>query len=192
VFNIGPGELIVVALVVLIAVGPEQLPGMIRKVGQTVAQLRSMTEGLRTEFMAGLEEIERAADVQTWADDPADDPEPKTRSQWAGDPEPAAAVVADREETPPDPATEFEADPATELEADPATELRSDPATELEADPATELRSELETEPEPEASSTLAERLDRGPRPSSNGTNGDGGADMGLPREEPPTAEERA
>ena len=172
-FNIGPGELIVVALVVLIAVGPEQLPGMIRKVGQTVAQLRSMTEGLRTEFMAGLEEIERAADVQTWAHDPADDPEPKTRPEPAGDPEPAVAVVADDgEETTPDPATGLEPG--------------------LEVDPATGLEPGLEVEPEPEPSSKRAERLDRGPRPSSNGANGDGGADPGLPREEPPTAEERA
>lgn len=66
-FNIGPAELLVIGLVLLIAVGPEQLPGVIRRVGSTVAQMRSMTDGLRSEFMAGLDEIERATDVKRWS-----------------------------------------------------------------------------------------------------------------------------
>lgn len=65
--NIGPGEVILIALVLLIAVGPEQLPSLIRRVGQTVSQVRGMTEGLRTEFMSGLDEIERATDPNAWA-----------------------------------------------------------------------------------------------------------------------------
>ncbi len=56
----------VIGLVLLIAVGPEQLPGVIRRVGSMVAQARSMTEGLRSEFMAGLEEIERVTDPDEW------------------------------------------------------------------------------------------------------------------------------
>ena len=73
-FNVGPGELIVIALVLLIAVGPEQLPGVIRKAGKTAAQVRSMTDGLRSEFMAGLDEIERAADIKAWAESDANEP----------------------------------------------------------------------------------------------------------------------
>ncbi|MEM9563003.1 MAG: hypothetical protein AAGA93_10315 [Actinomycetota bacterium] len=65
-FNIGPAELMVIGLVLLIAVGPEQLPGVIRRVGSMVAQARSMTDGLRSEFMAGLEEIERVTDPDEW------------------------------------------------------------------------------------------------------------------------------
>lgn len=76
-FNIGPAELLIIGLVLLIAVGPEQLPGVIRRVGSTVAQARSMTDGLRSEFMAGLDEIERAADVERWSDS---DPAPTRRS----------------------------------------------------------------------------------------------------------------
>ena len=67
VFNIGPGEIIIVALVLLIAVGPEQLPGVIRRAGRAVSQARSMTEGLRSDFMAGMDEIERATDPNAWA-----------------------------------------------------------------------------------------------------------------------------
>lgn len=70
--NIGPAELLVIGLVVLIAVGPEQLPSVIRRVGNTVGQFRNMTDGLRSEFMAGLDELERTADPRRWAeDDPA-------------------------------------------------------------------------------------------------------------------------
>lgn len=74
-FNIGPAELLIIGLVLLIAVGPEQLPSVIRRVGSTVAQARSMTDGLRSEFMAGLDEIERATDVERWSE-----PEPTKRS----------------------------------------------------------------------------------------------------------------
>lgn len=71
-FNIGPAELLIIGLVLLIAVGPEQLPSVIRRAGSTVAQFRSMTDGLRSEFMAGLDEIERATDVERWSDQDSD------------------------------------------------------------------------------------------------------------------------
>ena len=67
VFNIGAGEMIVIALILLMAVGPEQLPSLIRRVGRTVSEVKGMTEGLRSEFMSGLEEIERATDPEAWA-----------------------------------------------------------------------------------------------------------------------------
>ena len=57
-FNIGGGEILVIAMIALIAVGPEQLPSVMRKVGGFVAQIRSMTTGLRTEFMSGMEELD--------------------------------------------------------------------------------------------------------------------------------------
>jgi sec-independent protein translocase protein TatB len=79
VFNTGPAELIVIVIVLLIAVGPEQLPGVIRSVGRWVSQARSMTEGLRSEFMAGLDEIERTADPRRWEPDELD-PLPVTNS----------------------------------------------------------------------------------------------------------------
>ena len=66
-FNIGAGEMIVIALILLMAVGPEQLPSLIRRVGRTVSEVKGMTEGLRSEFMSGLEEIERATDPEAWA-----------------------------------------------------------------------------------------------------------------------------
>ncbi len=66
-FNIGAGEMILIALVLLIAVGPEQLPGVIRRTGKVVGQLKNMSDNLRRDFNASLDEIERAADVKSWA-----------------------------------------------------------------------------------------------------------------------------
>ncbi|MGB5760802.1 MAG: twin-arginine translocase TatA/TatE family subunit, partial [Acidimicrobiales bacterium] len=84
-FNVGPGEIIVIALVLLIAVGPEQLPSLIRRIGSAVAQVRGMTDSLRSEFMAGLDEIDRAVDPNAWAasagpSDNAPKPKPKPRT----------------------------------------------------------------------------------------------------------------
>jgi Sec-independent protein translocase protein TatA len=50
------GELLVIALVALIALGPEQLPQVMRKLGALSNQLRSLSSGLRQEFLNGLEE----------------------------------------------------------------------------------------------------------------------------------------
>ena len=59
--------MILIALVLLIAVGPEQLPGVIRRTGRVVGQLKTMSDNLRRDFNASLDEIERAADVKSWA-----------------------------------------------------------------------------------------------------------------------------
>ncbi len=68
-FGIGGGEFLVIALVALIAVGPEQLPSVMRKFGSYVAQLRSMADGVRGEFMAGVEEL----DPVKWTGDGSDE-----------------------------------------------------------------------------------------------------------------------
>lgn len=72
-FNLGGAEVLVIAMVALIAVGPEQLPGVMRKVGQFLAQARSMTAGLRDEFMAGMDEVTDMADPSTWMGSGTDD-----------------------------------------------------------------------------------------------------------------------
>jgi len=56
--NIGPGEILVIALVALIVVGPEQLPGVLRRVGKTAGSLRHMADSLKKDFMSGMEELD--------------------------------------------------------------------------------------------------------------------------------------
>lgn len=72
-FNIGGAEILVIAVVALIAIGPEQLPGVMRKVGGFVAQARSVTTGLRDEFMSGMDEISDLTDPKAWMGSGADD-----------------------------------------------------------------------------------------------------------------------
>ncbi len=57
-FNIGGGEVLVIALIALIVVGPEQLPGVLRKAGRYANQFRSVTTSLRQEFMSGIDELD--------------------------------------------------------------------------------------------------------------------------------------
>ena len=56
-FNLGGYEILVIAVLALIFIGPEQLPTVMRKVGRYAAQMRSMAQGLREEFMSGLDEM---------------------------------------------------------------------------------------------------------------------------------------
>ncbi len=62
--NIGPAEVLVIALIALIVVGPEQLPGVLRKIGKGAGQLRSMADGLKKDFMSGMDEL----DPNNWAE----------------------------------------------------------------------------------------------------------------------------
>ena len=51
--EVGGTELIVIAIVALIVVGPKDLPLMLRKIGQFVGKLR----GMASEFRASFDEI---------------------------------------------------------------------------------------------------------------------------------------
>ncbi len=104
--NIGAAELLVIGVVALIVVGPEQLPTLIRRVGKVVGQVRNMTDGLKKDFMETVDEtkdFKNAVDPTSWTtgsgtdDDPvvprglaeatdADDaPEDEADDQAAGD-----------------------------------------------------------------------------------------------------------
>ena len=92
-FNIGSGEMILIALVLLIAVGPEQLPGLIRRGSRTLGQLRSMSDGLRRDLMSSMDEIERASDPRKWAESDLDQGERAALGRYD-----AAAIAQAREE----------------------------------------------------------------------------------------------
>jgi sec-independent protein translocase protein TatB len=58
VFGLSFSELVVIAVVALVAVGPQKLPGMLRTMGQWVRKLRQMTTEVRAQ--TGIDEILRA------------------------------------------------------------------------------------------------------------------------------------
>lgn len=98
-FNVGGQEFALIIVLALVVVGPDQLPGLIRKMGHYAAQARQMSSSLRAEFMAATEPMQDtfkefqegmnefqtgmtdlsktvtdAADVKQWGAGTADDP----------------------------------------------------------------------------------------------------------------------
>ncbi|TPW29573.1 Sec-independent protein translocase protein TatB [Pararhizobium mangrovi] len=57
-FDIGAPELLVIAVVLIVVVGPKDLPRMLRAFGKTTAKLRSMASEFRTQFDEALNDSE--------------------------------------------------------------------------------------------------------------------------------------
>jgi Tat protein translocase TatB subunit len=76
--EIGPLEILVVAVVALLVFGPEKLPEMARTVGRTISDLRRTAQEMRDEFSTGLEDDDpgppaRRARPEPASEDPDDD-----------------------------------------------------------------------------------------------------------------------
>jgi sec-independent protein translocase protein TatB len=61
VFGISFTEIIVIALVALVVVGPHKLPGMMRSVGEWISKVRRLTTEVRAQ--TGIDEILRAEGI---------------------------------------------------------------------------------------------------------------------------------
>jgi sec-independent protein translocase protein TatB len=86
--GLGWTEMLVVAAVALIVVGPRDLPAMLRQLGRTVGTLRRMSNEFRAEFnkMAAMDEIR---DVRKTLSDPLHDARKQYENQFhkAGSPD---------------------------------------------------------------------------------------------------------
>jgi sec-independent protein translocase protein TatB len=67
-FDIGWSELVVIAVVALIAIGPKELPGVLRMVGQWMGKARKMAAEFQGQFNEAMREAEMA-DVKKAFDD---------------------------------------------------------------------------------------------------------------------------
>jgi sec-independent protein translocase protein TatB len=59
-FDIGWGELIVIGIVALIAIGPKELPGALRALGQWTSKIRRMASDFQNQFHEAMREAEMA------------------------------------------------------------------------------------------------------------------------------------
>ena len=59
-FDIGWSELLVIGIVALVVIGPKELPGVVRALGQTVAKLRRMAADFQNQFNEAMREAELA------------------------------------------------------------------------------------------------------------------------------------
>lgn len=113
-FGFSFGELLVISLVTLVAVGPQKLPGMLKTMGQWARKLRQMTMDVRQQ--TGIDEMLRAEGIQL--------SELRTlmRGYHGGFPGPAAAPAPAPAATAPVTSTSRYEDPYQSLEPDPTRE----------------------------------------------------------------------
>lgn len=102
-FNIGPMELLVLALVGMIVLGPERLPGLVRDATRMLRQLRDMATGARNQLKNELGPEFADVDLQALRDLRALNPRTAITRALLEDDEPPAAAAAAEPETPPAP-----------------------------------------------------------------------------------------
>ena len=60
-FGIGPEELMLIAIIALLVLGPERMPRLMRDVGRIVGDLRRTSEELQKDFMNADKYLEKTA-----------------------------------------------------------------------------------------------------------------------------------
>ena len=63
-FNLAWSEILVIAVIAIIVVGPKELPGMLRTFGRFLGKARKMAREVQTQFNDVLREAERQADLE--------------------------------------------------------------------------------------------------------------------------------
>ena len=63
-FGIGLPEMIVIAIVALVFIGPKNLPGVLRSVGRGLVQLKRATNEVRTTVQDEMDQLEREIDLK--------------------------------------------------------------------------------------------------------------------------------
>lgn len=69
-FDLGWGEIVVIGIVALIAIGPKELPGVLRSIGQMMAKVRRMAAEFQGQFNEAIREAD-IADLKKQADEMA-------------------------------------------------------------------------------------------------------------------------
>src|SRR5262249_38319474 len=67
-FDIGWGELLLIGIVALVAIGPKELPGALRTLGQWMSKLRRMASEFQNQFHEAMREAEMV-DLKKQVDD---------------------------------------------------------------------------------------------------------------------------
>jgi sec-independent protein translocase protein TatB len=91
-FNIGPGELIVILILALVLLGPEKLPEMARTVGKGMRELRRATEDLKDQVESEFYKLDENKPVVKAPEGPR---YPKTTPAIALPPASSASAATD-------------------------------------------------------------------------------------------------
>lgn len=156
-FDIGWSELLLIGVVALIAIGPKELPGVLRAVGQWTGKIRRMAAEFQGQFQEALREAEMtdlkkqvdelndAARSITSFDPLADQPKPVADTPPPGSPADAATAALPAPEAGEASAPPPEPQPAAGPLAAPATSTLPAPAASTE--PVAGAASPVETPP---------------------------------------------
>jgi len=145
--NVGGPEFLVIAVIALIALGPEQLPVVMRRIGNAVQQARKATDSLRQEFMGGLDEIQGAANPDTWLNGTGTDDDPVVKRGYVNEVKNLKQIRST------DLPAKTEPRAVEESNEEPTGEEIGDEA-EVDTDTDAEVAQELEPIPEPEPGRT--------------------------------------
>lgn len=114
-FNVGGMELLAIAIVALVVLGPDKLPGALRQLGSVIGEVRRISQGFQTDLRGALTEAEREAELARQSR------EPGASAAKAGipqaDPDPGAAMAAAQAEL-----AAAEAAQSTDDEVSPSTD----------------------------------------------------------------------
>ena len=118
-FDIGWSELVVIAVVALIAIGPKELPAVLRTVGQYLGKIRRMASEFQGQFQEAMREAEMA-DMKKEFDEISEAASDLTNFDPMQDMQKELdAAITDK--PPESPATETGAPPAAAEDASPGT-----------------------------------------------------------------------
>ncbi|MGA9275562.1 Sec-independent protein translocase subunit TatA/TatB [Ilumatobacter sp.] len=92
-FNLQGSEIIFILLLALVVLGPEKLPGAIKRATQTYNELRKMSSGFQSEFKSAIDEPMR--EMRATADLIKDQVDPKQIAD-AAEKSASASAAADR------------------------------------------------------------------------------------------------
>jgi sec-independent protein translocase protein TatB len=152
-FGIDSSELLLIAIVALVVIGPKELPGLLRTWGKWMAQMR----GMAAEFRGHVDEMVRQSeldevkkqltDASTGVDLQALDPTKQIRSHIEEGMAEGEKALADAKASIDNPLAEPESAPqiAAEPAAEPAVEPPAEPAAEPSPAPAAQLAEEKPT-----------------------------------------------
>ena len=95
-FNVGGPEILVILLVALIVLGPEQLPKAMRTFGNVMGEIRKVSSGFQAEMRSAMDTIDTTAKTSDSSGGNATTPEAADVTETIGhDAPPAAGPVAE-------------------------------------------------------------------------------------------------
>jgi len=159
-FDIGWSELVVIAVVALIAIGPKELPAVLRTVGQYMGKIRRMASEFQGQFQEAMREAEMA-DLKKSVDEMTD------VAKGFSDFDPLASVKKEVDSFTADPlATTSTASASPEAAAPDTPAPMSSDATIPQSSPAIAPEA---PQPQPEAKAETASETTGGTTPPKSG-----------------------